>query len=194
MAKSKFEPKMLLWIVISEDGISSPILLTCKTGMSIKTDFTISKCLRPNILPFLSTKTNRIFWPDLASAQYSTKILEQLWCEICPKSNKHCRPLPIKDLFGALATKVYAGNWVAKNIPALVARIRRCVREFPLQVVHWSTMSTPTMSTQRWSSCTCTRHDDDGTDKVTKHIRISLSLILKFRNEFSKNHARNLSK
>ena len=26
-AKSKFEPKVLLWIAISEDGISSPIIL-----------------------------------------------------------------------------------------------------------------------------------------------------------------------
>ena len=41
-----------------------------------------------------------------------------------------------EDFFGALATRVNAGNWVAKDTPALVARIQRCVREFPLQVVH----------------------------------------------------------
>ena len=34
-AKSKFEPKVLLWISISEDWISSPTILTCETGMSI---------------------------------------------------------------------------------------------------------------------------------------------------------------
>ena len=74
-AKSKFELKVLLWIAISEDGISSPSILTSETGMSINTDVYISKCLKPNLLPFLARKTNHIFWPDLASAHYSTKLL-----------------------------------------------------------------------------------------------------------------------
>ena len=62
---------------------------------------------------------------------------------INPPNDPQCRP--IEDFFWALATKVYAGNWVAKDTPTLVARNLRCVREFP-------------------------RHDDDDTDKVTKHI------------------------
>ena len=65
---------------------------------------------------------------------------------INPPNVSQCRL--IEDFFGALATKVYAGNWFSKDTPALVARIQRCVREFPLQVVH----------------------DEDNTDKVTKHI------------------------
>ena len=141
-AKSKFEPKLLLWIAISEDGISSPTILTSETGMSINTDVYISKCLRPNLLPFFARKTNHIFWPDLASAHYSTKNLEFLNTSnvnfvpkaINPPNVPQCRP--IEDFFGALATKVYAGNWVDKDTLALVARIRRCVSEFPLQVVH----------------------------------------------------------
>ena len=44
-AKSNFEPKVLLWIAISEVGISSPTILTSETGMSINTDVYISKCL-----------------------------------------------------------------------------------------------------------------------------------------------------
>ena len=111
----------------------------------------ISKCLRPNLFPFLARKTNHIFWPDLASAHYSTKTLEFLNTSnanlvpkaINPPNVPQCRP--IEDFFWALATKVYAGNWVSKDTPILVARNRRCVREFPLQVVH-------------------------DTDKVTKHI------------------------
>ena len=77
-AKSKFEPKVLLWIAISEGGISSPTILTSETGISINTEVYISKCLRPNLLPFLARKTNHIFWPDLARAHYSTKTLEFL--------------------------------------------------------------------------------------------------------------------
>ena len=96
--------------------------------MSIHTDVYISKCLRPNLLPFLARKTNHIFWPDLASAHYSTKTLEFLNTsnvnnfvpkDINPPNVSQCRP--IKDFFGALATKVYAGSWVAKDTPALVA-------------------------------------------------------------------------
>ena len=126
-AKSKFEPKVLLWITISEDGISSPTILTSETGMSINTDIYISKCLRSKLLPFLARKTNYIFWPDLASANYSTKNLEFLNTSnvnfvpkaINPPNVSQCRP--IEDFFEALATKVYAGNWVAKDTPALVA-------------------------------------------------------------------------
>ena len=118
--------------------------------MSIHTDVYISKCLRPNLLPFLARKTNHIFWPDLASAHYSTKTLEFLNTSnvnfvpkaINPPNVSQCRP--IEDFFGALTTKVYAGSWVAKDTPALVARIQRCVKEFPLQVVH--DMMTMTMT------------------------------------------------
>ena len=110
--------------------------------MSINTDIYISKCLRPNLVSFLASKTNHIFWPDPASAHYSAKTLEFLNTSnvnFVPKAINspnvpQCRHT--EDFFGALATKVYAGNWVAKDKPALVARIRRCVREFPLQVVH----------------------------------------------------------
>ena len=51
-----------------------------------------------------------------------------------PPNVPQCRP--IENFFGALATKVYAGNWVPKDTHALVARIRRFVRELSLQVVH----------------------------------------------------------
>ena len=89
-----------------------------------------------------SQKHNHIFWPDLASAHYSTKTLEFLntsYVNFVPKAINppnvpQCRP--IMDFFVALATNVCAGNWVAKDTPALVARIWRCVREFLLQVVH----------------------------------------------------------
>ena len=63
---------------------------------------------------------------------------------INPPNVPQCRP--IEDFFGALATKVYAGNWVVKDKTALVARIRRV------------------------SVANCTCHDDDDTDKLTKHI------------------------
>ena len=39
-AKSKFEPNVLLWIPITDDGISSPTILTGETG--INTDVYIS--------------------------------------------------------------------------------------------------------------------------------------------------------
>ena len=139
MAMYLFLTEYILWNVY---GISSPTILTSESGMRINTDVYISKCLKSNLLPFLARKTNHIFWPDLASAHYSTKTLEFLNTSyvnfvpkaINPPNISQCRP--VEDFFGILATKVYARNWVAKDTPALVARIRRCAREFPLQVVH----------------------------------------------------------
>ena len=75
-AKSMVEPKVLLWIAISEDGISSPTILTSETGMSINTDVYISKCLLPNLLPFLARKTNYIsFGQTLQAHTIPQKLL-----------------------------------------------------------------------------------------------------------------------
>ena len=118
-AKSKFEPNVLLWIPITDDGISSPTILTGETG--INTDVYISKCLRPNLFPFLARKTNHIFWSDLASAHYSTKTVEFLNTSnvnFVPKAinpPKFPQCIPIEDFFGALDTKVYAGNCGGSN-------------------------------------------------------------------------------
>ena len=102
--KSRTGPKVSLnqrcffRIAISEDEISSTSILTSETGMSINTDVYISKCFRPNLLPFFSQENkpylsaciqntlspsaraskgifHTIFWPDLSSAHYSTKLL-----------------------------------------------------------------------------------------------------------------------
>ena len=120
-AKSEFEAKVFLWIAISQDGISSPTILTSETGMSINTDFYISKCLRSNLLPFLARKTNHIFWPDFAKTLefLNTSNVNFVLKAINPPNVSQCRPT--EDFFGTLATKVYAGNWVAKDTLALVA-------------------------------------------------------------------------
>ena len=56
-----------------------------------------------------------------------------------PTEVPQCRP--VEDIFGLLATRVYEGNWVAKNTEALKRRIRRCIRRIPAQTVQ-ATMRT----------------------------------------------------
>ena len=140
-AKSKFEPKVLLWIAISEKGISTPTILNSQTGMSINQDVYMEKCLLPNLLPFLDGEPDHIFWPDLARAHYAKRTLDFLELhnvnvvpkDMNPPNMPQCRP--IEDFFGALATKVYDKNWVAADVGALERRVRSCVAAFPVEVV-----------------------------------------------------------
>ena len=140
-AKSKFEPKVLLWIAISEKGISTPTILNSQTGMSINQDVYMEKCLLPNLLPFLDGEPDHIFWPDLARAHYAKRTLDFLELhnvnvvpkDMNPPNMPQCRP--IEDFFGALATNVYDKNWVAADVGALERRLRSCVAAFPVEVV-----------------------------------------------------------
>ena len=50
-----------------------------------------------------------------------------------PTEVPQCRP--IEDQFGLLASRVYAGNWIAKDTEALKRRIRKCIAEIPDQTV-----------------------------------------------------------
>ena len=53
--------------------------------------------------------------------------------DINPPNVPQCRP--IEDFFGALATRVYEGNWVASNVGALERRIKSCISTFPVEIV-----------------------------------------------------------
>ena len=120
-SKSKFEPKILLWIAISEKGISEPTIMNCATGMSINQDVYMNRCLQPNLLPLLDVESDYIFWPDLARAHYARKTLDFLEMNNIPYVPKsmntpnvpQCRP--IEDFFGdnLSPTRMYEGNWTA---------------------------------------------------------------------------------
>ena len=78
--KRKYEPKVLVWIAISDDPMSKTYIHEFRGAINV--NVYINKCLRPNLVPFIKehyNDDNHIFWPDLAKAHYAevtTRYLE----------------------------------------------------------------------------------------------------------------------
>jgi hypothetical protein len=77
--KKKFEDKVLVWVAISEQGLSKHYVHRSK--IAISSDIYIKECLKKRLLPFIKEhhKDNDfVFWPDLASAHYSNQTITWL--------------------------------------------------------------------------------------------------------------------
>ena len=134
--KSKYEPKLLVWIAISPKGVTHAHI--SPSGQAINGHTYLKNCLKSKLLPFIRAMyplDNYIFWPDLASAHYSKTVLE--WCDaenviILPKERNppNCpKQRAIEDFWAYLKRLVYDKNWTAKNLNQLRARIKRCLTQ-----------------------------------------------------------------
>jgi hypothetical protein len=110
----------------------------------------VSNCLEPHLIPFLNTHYpwgGYIFWSDKASSQYATPTTHFLDIKgvnyVHKEDNFTEVPQyrPVEDFFGLLATRVYRGNWVAKDTGAVKRRIRRSIAETPAQTVQATMMT-----------------------------------------------------
>jgi hypothetical protein len=148
--KRKFEPKVMLYIVISEEGISKPIFNV--GGNAVNCDTYVEKCLTKALVPFLRAHHadgNYVFWPDKASSHYakkSTDFLSARGIRFVPKSMNptnlpQCRP--VEDFFGYISGIIYRGGWCAENTDQLVRRIRWALRKVDLNVVRKMMVSVP---------------------------------------------------
>ena len=91
--KSKYEPKVLVWVAISEDGIASPFIQ--ESSIAIDADRYINKCLKPKLFKFINSKYKEdeyVFWPDLASAHYAKKTIDVLKANNIVFVDKHDNP------------------------------------------------------------------------------------------------------
>lgn len=140
--KRKFEPKVMLYVVISEEGISKPIFRV--GGNAVNAQTYVDDCLRGALLPFIEAHHadgNYVFWPDKASSHYAktaTDFLTANRINFVPKSMNptnlpQCRP--VEDFFGYLGGIVYRGGWRAENTQQLIKRIRWGMRKVDLNVV-----------------------------------------------------------
>lgn len=134
--KQKFEPKVLLWIAISNKGISKPYLQV--GGLAINQSIYATKCLKGKLLPFIRkyhSDDNYLFWPDLATAHYGKMSLEFLKSNNINFVEKHRNPpnvpqnRPIEDLFGYLSSIVYRKGWRAESTQQLMRRIKYCIKK-----------------------------------------------------------------
>lgn len=146
--KAKYEKKLLVYLAISERGMSQ--LFIAESGLAINQDTYLEHCLQGVLLPFLEAKHadgDYVFWPDKASSHYARKVVDFLnesGIPFVPKEHNptnlpQCRP--IEDLWGALATLVYENGWEAKNLQQLKRRVKFCFKKLDQDAVRRSCAS-----------------------------------------------------
>lgn len=138
----KFEPKILVWIAVSESGVSQPFFAKQKQAITQETYF--RDCIKARLMPFIQMyhiQEKVLFWPDLATSHYSHKVMDYLddnevqmvhkeWNpQNCPQSR------PIETLWAILSDMVYEGDWEAKTINQLKRRIKKKLKEIDMKVV-----------------------------------------------------------
>ena len=74
-----FLKKILMWIAISNRGMSKPLFRPFKS-VAINSNIYINECLSPRLLPFIQkhhSDFNYLFLPDLAGAHYSNECMDE---------------------------------------------------------------------------------------------------------------------
>jgi transposase len=135
--KEKFPKKLLMWIAISDRGLSEPLFRPSKS-VAINSAIYIDECLEKRLLPFIHKyhpDFNYAFWPDLASAHYSKAT--QDWMEqnvnfVAKTANPPNVPQarPVENFWGCLVQKVYEGGWQATTEDQLIRRIKLKLKDF----------------------------------------------------------------
>lgn len=134
--KSKFEPKVLVWVAISSKGVSAPLIRPNKSK-AIDSDVYIGQCL-PKLKLFIEkyhAHDEIMFWPDLASCHYAKRTLDWLTEQKVPFVPKKDNPpnvpqaRPIENFWAALKRMVYDNGWEARNEQQLINRIKQKLKE-----------------------------------------------------------------
>ena len=119
----KCEPKTLVWIVISTNGMSSPFFAKQKQAINRKTY--LKECIVKRLILFINSyhlKEKVLFWPDLASSHYSNMVTSYLGQNDIQFIDKHFYPQNcsqarlIKTLWSILKHMVYDQGWEPRNI------------------------------------------------------------------------------
>lgn len=142
VGKEKFPQKILVWIAISDRGLSAPLFRPSKSE-AINSSTYINECLDKRLLPFIRkhhSDLNYKFWPDLARAHYSNATVKWM-SENVNFVDKRLNPpnvpqaRPIENFWGCLSQKVYEGGWEAKTEQQLIRRINSKIKEFDSKCV-----------------------------------------------------------
>lgn len=132
--KKKFEPKLLVWVAISERGHSDVYFR--KSGLAVNGEVYRQHCIRDRLKPFIQEVHGNdeiIFWPDLASSHYARatlQLLDELEIPYVPRdANPPNVPKlrPVEDFWGILKGLVYRGGWEAKTERQLKQRVKKCL-------------------------------------------------------------------
>ena len=137
IGKNKYPQKILMWLAISNRGMSIPYFRPSKS-VAINTEIYINECLQPRLLPFIHKHHgdfNYLFWPDLARAHYSKESVAWMnenvyFVDETTNSPNVPQARPTENLWGILAQKVYEGGWEAKTQQELISRIQSQLKKF----------------------------------------------------------------
>lgn len=133
--KGKYEKKVLVYVVISTEGVSEPYFVP--SGLAVQKVY-LNNCIRPKLIPFIQQHHSNgryVFWPDLASAHYAKTVTNYLDHNGIRYVQKEDNPpnvpeiRPIEDFWSILKGMVYKNNWRAKTLHQLRLRISKCLRE-----------------------------------------------------------------
>ena len=118
---------MLLWLTISKMGMSKSLFL--RSGLAVNGEIYSTKCL-PEVASFIKKYhkgEDAVFWPDLASAHYSKRSLEEmerLHIDVVPKSANPpnvSQLHPNRKFLVNLKRKICSNNFVAKTDQELIS-------------------------------------------------------------------------
>lgn len=139
---AKFEDKMLVYLCMSEKGLSKPYFMP--SGLAINQKIYLEECIKKRLMPFISeyhSDGNYVFWPDLASSHYAKTVTDYLTEQKVtfvskqenPANLPECRP--IEDFWSILKGMVYNNNWQAQDLVQLRRRIEYCLAKVDIDLV-----------------------------------------------------------
>ena len=79
--KTKFEPKMMIWMSMSSKGTSH--IYAHKSKQAVTQETCLKECIDERLLPFIAkchSNRNYLFWPDPIKAHYSD-VAQERWTE-----------------------------------------------------------------------------------------------------------------
>ena len=132
----------MVWIAISESGISIPFFVEQQQAVTQTTY--LNECIKARLMPFIEKyhyKKKVLFWPDLARSHYGLKVMEYLdqnsihYVSQQKNSQNYPQAGPTETLWSILEQMEYVGAWEAKNINQLKKRIMKKLNELDIKVV-----------------------------------------------------------
>ena len=135
----KFPKKLMVWLAIGRKGTSEPVFF--RAGMAVTSEVYRTKCL-PVLKKFIDRfyKGNIIFWPDLASAHYARRTLEELDALKIPYVARENNPpnapqlRPIEDFWAILKRRVYNNGYKPASIASLQLKMKNTIESIEIYV------------------------------------------------------------
>ena len=140
--KKKFEPKLQVWLAISEEGHSNPFFVPSRGN--VNGNVYKKECIMRRLVPFLRQYHEDGDYVFLARSSVFTLCQGHSFPTSRPKHqfcSKTRQPpnvpqlRPIEKFWGILKSKVCNGGWTARTEHQLKLRIRKCLRELNWEVV-----------------------------------------------------------